>query len=197
MWYSLSAREKLGITSVAAAAIAGAGWMGFKQVVSPTQRSFAPGVQVQASPLFSIHVAGAVRKPGVVRVNEGMMVQDAIRLAGGQTADANPNAVNLAAPLVANSQLYIPAVSEIVSSSQLGPYAPGPQSTGGQAGGVVSINSATEAELDTLPGVGPVTARAIISHRSAIGRFRSVDQLLDVKGIGPVKLAKMRGRVTL
>ena len=107
MWYSLSAREKLGITSVAAVAIAGAGWVGFKEMGGKSTRAFTPGVQGQASPVFSIHVAGAVRNPGVIRVNQGMMVLDAIRLAGGQTADADPGAVNLAAALVPNSQLYL------------------------------------------------------------------------------------------
>ena len=191
MWYSLSAREKIGITSLAAAAIAGAGWVGFNQANAPAH-AFASGVQDRYGAPFLVHVAGSVGKPGVITATSRMVVSDAIRLAGGATSASDTGRINLAAHLLPNSRLYVPSVGEAVSSSDLGPYSPG---FGGD--GIVHLNTATEEQLDTLPGVGPATARAIISYRSAIGGFRSVEQLMDIKGIGPSKMAKIRGHVSL
>jgi competence protein ComEA len=208
MWYSLSSREKVGITSVAALAIGTAGWVGLQKLKAPAVGHPAGLTAGSSSSSFPVHVTGAVREPCLIAGAPNMVVQQAIEAAGGATRDADTNRLNLAARLQPNSRLYVPRLGEDVSEEELGPYAPGariaasspagmPVSGGSAAGGPVNINTASEAELDRLPGVGPVTARKIIEYRNQVGGFKSVEQLMEVKGIGPKKLEKMRPMVGL
>ncbi len=137
-----------------------------------------------------VDVAGAVQRGGVYRLPSGSRVTDAVRVAGGLGAAANADAVNLAALLVDGQRVYIPRVGEpapvqvpvVVPTSPAGP---------------VDLNTATVDQLDRLPGVGPSTAAAIISHRQQYGPFTSVEDLAAVKGIGPAKVAALRGLVTV
>ncbi len=152
-----------------------------------------------------MHVAGAVTAPGVVRLSSGSRVVDAVTAAGGLRADADPDRVNLAAPLTDGQRVVVPVLGQ--------PVPPETDGGGGAAGtrrgrgamvvsprarppGPVDLNTATAEELDTLPGVGPSTAAAIIDHRESSGPFRSVDALLDVRGIGEAKLEALRDLVT-
>ena len=142
-----------------------------------------------------VHVAGAVVQPGVHRLEPGARAVDAIDAAGGLAADADGGRVNLAAPLTDGERVYVPRVGEDP------PPVVGPD-VGGSAGdgvadGPVNLNTADAAELDALPGVGPTTATAIIEHRERVGGFTSVDQLLDVRGIGDAKLEQLRPLVTV
>lgn len=141
-----------------------------------------------------VHVAGAVAHPDVYDLPEGSRVIDAVRAAGGMAADANPDVVNLAALLADGQRVYVPRVGEAVPvvAGDVGTV-----SAAGVATGPVNINTATAAELDTLPGVGPATAAAIIAHREQHGPFATVDDLGDVRGIGPAKLEAIRGLVTV
>ncbi len=134
-----------------------------------------------------VHVAGAVVAPGVQRLPAGSRVIDAIEAAGGLRADADADRVNLAAELVDGTQVYVPAVGEPAPATASG--APG------AAPGPVDLNTADAAALETLPGVGPATAAAIIDYRERNGPFASVDGLLDVRGIGEAKLAQIRDLV--
>jgi competence protein ComEA len=140
-----------------------------------------------------VHVAGAVRVPGVHELEAGARVIDAIEAAGGLAPDADGSRLNLAAPLVDGERVYVLRVGEpaapVVAPS--GSVAAGP----GAAAGPLDLNTADEAALDDLPGVGPATAAAIVAHRAQIGRFTSVDQLLDVRGIGEAKLEAIRDLV--
>lgn len=136
-----------------------------------------------------VHVAGAVARPGVQRLGTGARVVDAVDGAGGATPDAEVARINLAAPLQDGQQVYVPRVGEPAPAP-----APGEP---GEAGGPVNLNTATAEQLETLPGVGPATAEAIIAHREAEGPFTSVDQLLDVRGIGDAKLAAVRDLVAV
>jgi competence protein ComEA len=144
-----------------------------------------------------VHVAGAVLASGVYRLPGGSRVIDAIDAAGGLAAGAEPDAVNLAALLVDGERVYVPKLGEVppvvVGGGGAGAGAAG---TGGVAG-PVDINRATADQLDELPGVGPATAAAIIAHRDQFGPFGSVDDLADVKGIGPAKVEALRGLVTV
>lgn len=142
-----------------------------------------------AAPLV-VHVAGAVARPGLVRVPAGARVADAIAAAGGTVEGADLDRLNLAATLADGSRLYVPFAGRPVPPDETPAGA-----EGGGASTVVDLNTATAAELESLPGIGPATARAIIEHRQRHGRFRSVDELLAVRGIGPAKLAQIRGRV--
>ena len=141
-----------------------------------------------------VHVAGAVAAPGVYRLAAGARVIDAVQAAGGVSADANPDAINLAAVLADGQRVYVPRVGEAAPV-----VVDGGGSSGGSVAptGPVNLNSATADELDSLPGVGPATAAAIISYRDQHGPFASVDALTDVPGIGPAKLEALRGLVTV
>ncbi len=141
-----------------------------------------------------VHVAGSVVRPGVLHLRPGARVVDAIDAAGGLAPQADGARINLAAPVADGSRVYVPAVGEAPPAAVgLGGAGEG---EGGTAG-PVDLNTADEAALDALPGIGPATAKAIVAHRSEIGRFTSVDQLLDVRGIGPAKLEELRPLVTV
>lgn len=146
-----------------------------------------------------VHVAGAVAKPGIYRVKGGARVADVIDAAGGASPDADLDRVNLAAPVADGTQVYVVRKGEASPGGAAGAGGgSGGQAGGGQGGredGVVNINTATVDELDSLPGVGPATAQAIVDYRTEHGRFRSVDALLEVRGIGEAKLAALRKRV--
>jgi competence protein ComEA len=138
-----------------------------------------------------VDVSGKVRHPGIVRLPVGARVVDAIRSAGGARPGADLSVLNLARPLTDGEQVVVgrpaPATSSATSS------AAGP----GGSGAKVSLNTATLDQLDTLPGVGPVTAQKILAWRTAHGRFSSVDELLEVDGIGDKTMADIAPHVTL
>lgn len=134
-----------------------------------------------------VHVAGAVVQPGVRRLPPGARVVDAVEASGGLAVDADPDRINLAAELVDGAQVYVPRVGEPVPVEASGP--------GSSEGGPVDLNTADAALLETLPGIGPATAAAILDHRERHGPFTSVDGLLDVRGIGEAKLAALRDLV--
>ncbi|MBM3123364.1 MAG: ComEA family DNA-binding protein, partial [Chloroflexi bacterium] len=140
-----------------------------------------------------IHVAGAVAHPGIVELAPGARVAQAIEAAGGTLEGANPDGVNLAAALEDGDQVRVPWLSPATGEAAAGP-APGAPET---PGAVVNLNTATLAELDRLPGIGPSLAREILAYREAHGAFASVDDLLLVPGIGPAKLAALRDCVRI
>ena len=131
-----------------------------------------------------VHVTGAVSEPGLYRLKEGSRVADAVARAGGATPSADTAAVNLAAPLADGMQVLIPSRVAGVAGT----------AAGGSSGAVarVSLNAASVAELDDLPGVGPVTAQKIVDYRAAHGGFRTVDDLDAIPGIGPVRIDQLR-----
>jgi len=156
-----------------------------------------------------VDVCGAVVRPGVYRLSPEARVCDAVDLAGGATAKAELSAVNLAARLVDGQQIVIPEKGEPAgggaspggepSAGGGEPAAGGDPSSGGQSGGSmpVDLNTATLEQLDALSGVGPATAQKIIDFREANGGFSSVEQLLDVPGIGDAKFAALKDLVTI
>jgi competence protein ComEA len=135
-----------------------------------------------------VHVVGAVRVPGLYRLREGSRIDDAIRLAGGPRAKAALELVNLAAPVADGQQVVVPLRG---SAGSAPPSTAGAPATPGAPGGVVHLNSATLEELDTLPGIGPVTAQKILDYRAANGAFSSVKELDAVSGIGPARLEQL------
>jgi competence protein ComEA len=144
-----------------------------------------------------VHVAGQVARPGVYQLPAGARVDDAVAAAGGALATADLDVVNLAAHVADGDRVFVPAVGETVP----GVVGPSGASTGSASGsgtgaaGPVDLNAATAEQLDALPGIGPATAAAIVEHRERVGPFVTVDDLLDVPGIGPAKLDALRGLV--
>ena len=135
-----------------------------------------------------VHVAGAVHRPGLYRLAEGKRVADAVARAGGATAPADTAAINLAAPLADGIQVLIPSRVAGAAGAAAG--------SDGAPGRRVSLSSATFADLDALPGIGPVTAQKILDYRAQHGGFSSVDDLDAISGIGPARIEQLRDLVT-
>jgi competence protein ComEA len=154
-----------------------------------------------------VSVVGLVHKPGLVTLTAGARVADALTGAGGALDGADLIGLNMARRLADGEQIVVgiaaprgePAVmGSSIRSEPAATAVPGAPATSGSAsapGGLVNLNTATVEQLDTLPGVGPVTAAAIVAWRDANGPFTSVDQLGDVDGIGPARLEKLRAQV--
>jgi len=136
-----------------------------------------------------VHVVGAVRSPGLYLLVEGSRVADALALAGGAEGKADLAGVNLAAPLVDGTQVLVPRRGETAAA---GGGASSPGTGSGSSAGPVRLSTATLAELDALPGVGPVTAQRILQYRETHGPFRTVEELDAVPGIGPARLEQLR-----
>jgi competence protein ComEA len=156
-----------------------------------------------------VHVVGAVREPGVVTLTAGARVFDALKAAGGAGRKADLALLNLARPVVDGEQIRVPARGETPAALQpsgqpsgalsSGAQVPGAPAAGatGTTGALVDLNSADEAALDGLPGVGPVLAGRILQWRAQNGRFTSVDELAEVSGIGERLLERLRPLVTV
>jgi competence protein ComEA len=182
----------LATTSVATPAAPEQGATSASGQDSPTDTA-GPGT-ASAPPILVVHVAGAVVAAGVYELPGGSRVEGALAAAGGVGPDADPNALNLAAPLVDGSRVYVPRVGEEVPTPLVVGGAATP--TGVDVPDVVDVNRATAAELESLPGVGPATALAIVAERDGNGPFIDVDDLDRVPGIGPAKIETLRELVT-
>lgn len=182
--------ERPALAAAVAIALAGAlAWLALRPAPLPVElslpRAAPPAANVDESGgQVTVHAAGAVVTPGVYRLATGSRVSDLLTAAGGATADADLDQLNLAAPLADGERILVPRRGETVSTA-------GP---GGAEGSStkVNLNTATAEELDKLPGIGPATAEAIIRYRETRGRFRSVTELLEVRGIGEAKLEQLR-----
>jgi len=174
------------ITSGGESAAASAGLQAFE-----SEGSSAPDASSSDGAAFEptdgdlvVHVAGAVHDPGVFRMPPGSRVTDAIERAGGTTGEAAPDSINLAAPLADGQQVQVP--TRVAGTAGAG----GASSTPGD--GPISLGMATVEELDTIEGIGPVTAAAILEFRDQNGGVSSVDDLDQVSGIGPATMEALR-----
>lgn len=203
--WRLEAGAVRGLVSLGLAAVAGAlvvvvvGWPrgAVAPSAQPAQRAGESSLQkvlTQPSPSTSaagvvvVDVDGAVRRPGVVKLAAGARVVDAIEEAGGVGPNADTGALNLAQVLLDGEQVVVPNAGEA-------PVAPGvaasPAPGVAPSTALINLNTATEVELETLPGIGPVLAAAIVEWRTQNGGFTSIDQLQDVSGIGPTTFADL------
>jgi competence protein ComEA len=139
--------------------------------------------------LLVIDVAGAVRRPGLYRLKSGSRIDDAIAAAGGATAKAQLDSVNLAAPIADGEQVVVPG------RGAAGVVAASPPAAGSSPSAPLDLNTATLEQLEALPGIGPVTAQKILDYRQAHGAFHSVAELEGVPGIGPAHMAQLNGLV--
>ncbi len=143
-----------------------------------------------------VHVGGAVRRPGIFELEPGARVADALELAVPRP-NADLDALNLAELVSDGAKIDVPRRGEVVDSAQGSVPSTSTSTSTETVGTMVNVNTADEALLDTIPEVGPATAQAIIEYRTQIGSFTSVEQLIDVTGIGPATLEAMRPFVTV
>ena len=141
-----------------------------------------------------IHVSGAVRQPAVYELPAGSIVQDAVEVAGGPASDADLDRINLALELRDQQQVYVPRQGE---TSPPPPVSGGEAGSEGSAGALININTATAAELETLPRIGPVMAEDILEYREANGPFEAIEDIQNVPGIGPATFEGMREMITV
>lgn len=185
----------------------------------PSGNSAGPALSLSSSPLprtaagektdsgegkkpWVLYITGEVSSPGVYTLSSDVRVFDLVDAAGGLTPKADPVRINLAAPLSDGMHIHVPGsvLPGKDGSSFLLPEPPAQTFSSSAAEGgplLVNINRATQQELENLPGVGPATAKAILEYRRTRGSFSSPEDLLGVKGIGPVKLEGMRRNITL
>jgi competence protein ComEA len=174
-------------------------FVGSKLVAQPqTGAALAPPVAAPAETAAAaptvvvVDVVGAVRRPGLYRLAQGARIADAVARAGGATRKADTALINLAAPLADGEQIVVPRRGTAALGA---PTGSGSSSGGAPAGGPVHLSTATLEQLDSLPGIGPVTAQKILDYRQQHGAFTSVDELDAVPGIGPARLDQLKDLV--
>ena len=162
-------------------------------VISPPEPTAAPLLTATPSAV-QVYVSGQVAAPDVYELPPDGRVEDAVTAAGGFTAQAQPALVNLAQPLFDGMQIYVPAEGEEASLPL--PVATAPAGTS-NSGDLVNINTAGLEELDTLPGIGPSTAQNIIDYRESNGPFETLEEIMDVPGIGEAKFNQIKDLITI
>lgn len=144
-----------------------------------------------ALPRIAVDVIGAVQQPGVVELDPAARVAAAIAGAGGLAPDADREAINFAAHVADGAQIRVPRVGEAPPAAQAAAAA------GATSGGLIDINHADAAALDGITGIGPATAQAIIEYRTSHGGFKAIDEIDEVKGIGPSLFAQIKDHITV
>jgi competence protein ComEA len=185
-------------SGIAAPADAGGGPGAETAAPGATDTTVPPGTTTTtaATGTVVVHVAGAVATPGVVTLPAGRRVVDAIDAAGGAAADADLDRLNLAAPLSDGQRIAVARRGQ--PAPPLDATAAGTTAEGGsENGGPVNLNTATQQQLESLPGIGPTLAQAIIDERERSGGFRAVEDLRRVHGIGDARFAQVEALVTV
>jgi competence protein ComEA len=168
-------------------------------VITPPSPTNTPLPDPTPSPL-KIHLSGEVRLPAVYELPTGAILLDAIEAAGGLTDAAAADVINLALPLTVGMHIHVPALDEVETTPAVieqGAPATFPLDATRGGGELINLNTATIAELEQLPGIGPATAQKIIDYRLANGPFATVEDIQEVSGIGPSKLEQIRDLVTV
>lgn len=197
-WLDASPAEVAGLAVLLAGAVAVVGvlWWTGRPVPVPVPPTLAPDVEVGSGAAgeeppggdtVTVHVAGAVGRPGLVRLDAGARVADAIDAAGGLVLDADPSSLNLARAVTDGERVDVPRVGDVVAGPPSAGDGGGASAGQGRAvrpDGTLDLNLATADDLEQLPGVGPVLAGRIVDWRQANGPFTGVGQLREVSGIG-------------
>ena len=171
-------------------------------VIEPPEPTARPRPSATPGPV-RVYVNGQVAAPAVYKLSPGSLVEDAITAAGGWTAQANTDVVNLAQALTDGMQIYVPSLEETAAAPQAVLTIPTPvvRTSGGidvtNSAGLVNINTAEAAELDALPGIGPSTAQKILDFRDENGLFNTVEEIMNVSGIGEAKFGQIKELITV
>lgn len=159
--------------------------------IETSEKKEAPVKEETTVELITVYVCGSVKTPSNVTLPADARVEDAVKLAGGVSENADLNAINMAQKLNDADKIYVPKKGEIVEGGSIA------LSTTSKAGGKVNINKATAAELDRLPGIGPSTADKIIEYRASKGGFKSIEEINNVSGIGDSKYNEIKNLITV
>ena len=171
-------------------------------IIQPPEPTPKPEPTTTPGPI-QVYVNGQVTAPAVYELSPGSRVGDAIEAAGGWTDEANTAVVNLALPLVDGMQIYVPSQAEVNEAPLPVVSDPAPLTRSGDrinvtdSGGLVNINTAGLEELDALPGIGPSTAQKILDYRDENGRFNTIEELMNVSGIGEAKFGSVKDLITV
>lgn len=169
-----------------------------RALAAPAADASAVGSEPPGAPrgdAVVVHVAGAVATPGVLLMPASARVVDAVEGAGGALPDADLDRLNLAARLVDGQRVLVPKIGAVAAPGTTG--SSGAPGFPGDAGPLIDLNTATGAQLETLPGIGPALAGAILAERDRRGSFRSINELREVRGIGEARFADLRDRVSV
>jgi competence protein ComEA len=170
--------------------------------IEPPQPTPVPAPTATPGPI-QVYVNGQVAAPNVYELPPDSRVGDAIEAAGGWTNEANTAVINLAQPLADGMQIYVPSETEIAAAPPPVVTEPDTLTRSGEgidvtdSGGLVNINEATLDELDALPGIGPSTAQKILDYRDEYGRFNTIEELMNVSGIGEAKFGSVKDLITV
>ena len=164
-------------------------------IISTPVPTTTPTVEPSPTPQpLRVYVSGAVQRPDVYILPPSSIVKDAVEAAGGGTADADLDRINLALQLYDQQQVYVPHQGEAALTVT---PASGRSASVDPATSLINVNTASIEELDTLPGIGPAIAQRIIDYRTENGAFASIQDIMDVKGIGPTVFAKIEDMITV
>lgn len=178
-----------------------------QETTEPTPAATLPPPPTPTLAPVRIYITGAVQNSDVYFLPAGSIVKDVVEAAGGFTPNANRDGINLALELQDQQQIHVPVEGEdnppppIQGGPMDAPKTDESQQNPGQTqsapGGVVNLNTATQDQLDTLPGIGPAIAKRIIEYRDSIGSFTAIDQITQVSGIGESTFAKIKEQITV
>ncbi|MBC7251594.1 MAG: helix-hairpin-helix domain-containing protein [Anaerolineae bacterium] len=166
-------------------------------ITTPTATTIPAPTSTPTPAPLRVYVTGAVVHPDVYLLEAGSIVRDAVVAAGGATAEADLNRINLAQQVYDQQQIYIPKVGEESLPLPSPPASLTSAASSVQPAGKVNINTATAEELDTLPGIGPALAQRIIEYRQTNGPFQSIEEIKNVSGIGDKLFEKLKDLITI
>ena len=168
--------------------------------IQPAQPTSTPMPTSTPEPI-QVFINGEVNRPGVYELPHDAIIQDVLLEAGGFTAEAYRDIVNLAQPLSDGMQVYVPTLSDASNEPPLPLISTPPTVTndngGSDGGGIINLNTATMSQLESLPGIGPSTAQKILDYREDNGLFGSIEEVMNVSGIGPAKFEAMEPYITV
>jgi competence protein ComEA len=175
------------------------GFLGVGLLLLASNKPRGEPIQLSPPPTpapFIVHVTGAVINPGVYPLPSGSRVKDAIEKSGGLQSDADTTLINLAMLVEDGMQIWVPYKLEDVMEID-NPTVVEAEPTAGQPGSKININTASQIELESLSGIGPVIAKAVIQYRLENGPFREIEEIQEVSGIGPVTFEKIKSFITV